>query len=206
MSENELPVSEAKDRIILELPFDETLSFLKKELKRKKRTPYWLSFVFGLLFMFILRGIYLLTHLFPIGEYFLAILLSFVFLIPLIFLHEFIHGFAFRIKGAKKIQYGIIWKSFAAYAVAVDFEYNYKQFRFIALAPLVLISVLLTGLMFSPFLSTFWKQVCYFTFLQHYLACIGDILSLSYFYRLKDRNIVTYDDVDKRISYFVEKE
>ena len=209
MSENTIPV-EKRGRILVVLPFDKTLSFLVKELKKKKRTPYLILFFAGFIASLI-GGVFMFVHIFSnvgfsIWNLIFPFLLSFAFLVLIIPLHEIIHGIAFQMKGAKKIRYGILWRSLAAYAVAVDFECNYKQFRFIALAPLMIISIFLIIFITIPIFPPFWKSVCYFGFMQHYTSCIGDILLLSYFYRLKGRNIIAWDDIDNRISYFIEVE
>jgi len=209
MLENTTSVEE-KGRILVTLPFDKTISFLIKELKNRKRTPYLIFFLLGCIIsliggFFLFRQIFLQESL-SIWLFILSFLLSFVFLILITPIHELIHGIAFRMEGAKKIRYGVMWKSLAAYAVAVDFECNYKQFQFIALAPLFIISIFLIAFICMPLLSSFWIAICFFVFFQHYTSCIGDILLLSYFYRLKGRNIVAWDDVDNRVSYFIEKD
>lgn len=192
-------------QILVELPFDNTVPFLIKELKRKKRTPYLIGFFIGLIFIFIVGFIlfrhYVISENASFWNIFFGFLLSFPALVLLAPIHELIHGIGFRIKGAKKIKYGIMWRSFAAYAVADDFICNYKQYRFIALLPFFLLPIFLIPFLFFS-IPVFWKILCYFTLLQHYLSCIGDILSLSYFYRFKNRDFVTWDNVEQGMSYY----
>ena len=57
-------------------------------------------------------------------------------------LHEMVHGLMFRWYGAKDVRYGVIWRYLMFYAVAHLFPVNYQQFRYIALAPFVVISLL----------------------------------------------------------------
>lgn len=119
----------------------------------------------------------------------------------LILIHELIHGVALKILGAKEVSFGADLRKFIFYAEANLFVMNRREFTFIALAPLVLVKVVsLTGMFFSlgtPYFYFWGMLMCI-----HSLFCAGDIGILSVFYRHKASDIYTYDDHEKKISYF----
>jgi hypothetical protein len=73
--------------------------------------------------------------------------LVFIFLLLLIVLHELVHGLAMRLYGARP-RYGFLWKALAFYATAPGYTFPRRQYLTIALAPLVVLSLLAILLMF----------------------------------------------------------
>jgi hypothetical protein len=69
-----------------------------------------------------------------IGLVFIAIVLT-------IILHELTHGLVMRLFGAKP-KYGILWKGLMFYATSPGYAYHRNNYVAIALAPFVIISIL----------------------------------------------------------------
>jgi len=119
----------------------------------------------------------------------------------LIPLHEYIHVLAYQSQGAKETSYDANFKKFYFMALANGFVANKKEFRIVALAPFVSISlVLLVSLFIVP---PIWKFTCIGVFMTHTLCCGGDFSLMSYFEFHKDKTIVTYDNTDEGRSYFL---
>ena len=131
-----------------------------------------------------------LTHLF----YGFAIAF---FLLPI---HEFIHVLAYKSQGALHTSYDANLKKFYFLAVADKFVANKREFQIVALAPIVVISSLFGVLLF--FTSPLWTVTILGTLLVHTAFCSGDFGMLSYFDFHKDKDIVTFDDKEGRVSYF----
>lgn len=115
-------------------------------------------------------------------------------------LHELIHGWMFRWYGAKDVRYGVIWKKLMFYAVAHAFAVNYRQFRYIALAPFAVISLLLIAAFLM--VSAPWKALLLGVLVFHSLCCAGDFGLCAYFYRFRGRQPLSFDDADQDMTYF----
>jgi hypothetical protein len=124
----------------------------------------------------------------------------FLFLIPI---HEYIHVLAYKSQGAQHTSYDANWKKFYFMALADKFVANKQEFRIVALAPFVVINT--TLILVWPWVEGLWSFTILGTLLMHTAACSGDFGILSYFYFHKDKDIITYDDVGNKISYFYGK-
>ena len=78
-----------------------------------------------------------------IGKSFEFYALGFCGLLPLIPLHELIHGLFYKIDGAPAVQYKANFKKFIFYAMADQYVINFSSFVALALAPFVIINSLL---------------------------------------------------------------
>ena len=170
----------------------------------KKRTKYSVIFylcnlaVFGLAGYFFMQGFnsldYDLGNRFTQFAYGLAIAF---FLVPI---HEYIHVLAYKSQGADKTSYDANLKKFYFMALADKFVANKKEFEVVALAPFVVISNILTMLLFI--VNSNWILTIVGVLLTHTAMCSGDFGLLNYFEFHKAKNVVTYDDVENKISYF----
>ena len=88
-------------------------------------------------------------------------------------------------------------------AMADKFVANEKEFKRVALAPILVISFLL--MLGVLFVSPLWKLSLAGTFLTHSAFCSGDFALLSYFKVHSDKDVVTYDDKSNKVSYFYAK-
>jgi pilus assembly protein TadC len=77
------------------------------------------------------------------------------------------------------------------------------QFKIVALAPFVIISLcLLVLIIVLPGLLKISLSVFLFV---HATMCAGDFALLNLYFLNRDKEIYTWDDVDKKEAYFYEK-
>ena len=88
-------------------------------------------------------------------------------------------------------------------ALADKFVANRKEFQIVALLPFIVIST--TLLILLCFAGQVWSFTILGVLLTHTAFCSGDFGLLSYFDYHKDKDVVTYDDIENRISYFYGK-
>ena len=115
-------------------------------------------------------------------------------------LHEYIHVIAYKINGATNTSYDAKLKKFYFIALADKFVANKREFQIVALAPFLIISIILIGIIFL--VNENWRLSIMATLLAHTAMCSGDFGLLSYFAYHSDKDIVTYDVVENNISYF----
>jgi hypothetical protein len=118
----------------------------------------------------------------------------------LIPLHEGIHMMAYKLMGARQTRMVAHWKRFYFLAIADGFVANRSEFRIVALAPFVVISLLLSLL--SVGLGPMAALSLRFALFVHAAFCSGDFALLSYFESHKDREMLTVDDFQAGISRF----
>lgn len=121
----------------------------------------------------------------------------------LIPMHEYIHVLAYKSQGAKQTSYDANIRKFYFMALAHKFVANKREFRVVALAPIVVISVCLIVLLF--FTDQLWTFTVLGVLLTHTAFTSGDFGLLSYFDFHRDKDVVTFDDVENKISYFYGK-
>ncbi len=180
----------------------ELVPFIRTYMKKRTRYSvfYYLSniIVFGLVGYYFFLDYnspnYSLSNRFTHFSYGLAI--AFV-LLPL---HEYIHVLAYKSQGAINTSYDANLKKFYFMALADRFVANKKEFEIVALAPFIIITTIL--LLFLFFVNTSWALTISGILLAHTAMCSGDFGLLSYFQFNKEKQTVTYDDVENKISYF----
>jgi len=123
----------------------------------------------------------------------------------LIVIHELIHAVAYRLVGARKLSFGMQIRKFVFYVLSDREVLNYHQFKIVALAPAVVISVLsLTALLI------FNQQPVFYFFLPvfgiHSVFCNGDFGLLCFFQNRSDHEILTFDVKSEGKTYFYGKE
>lgn len=135
-----------------------------------------------------------------LSDFSLGIALFFL-LVPI---HELIHGFMYRKAGASNVSYKAEWKKLVFYAMADKFVTYKKPFLYIALAPFVVISSLLVLVIFLAPASQYfiWLGALF----MHSAGCSGDFALVSYFYTFWEKDPVTFDDVEMKVSYFYIKQ
>lgn len=127
----------------------------------------------------------------------LGLALALTVLVPV---HEGIHGLAYKMAGAPRVQFGSDIRKFIFFAMADHFVVGRRQFHLVALAPFAAINFFsLLGIFFAP-LTYQWLLMG--VLLMHTGACAGDFAMLSFFRRHRQEEIYTYDDVAGGMSYF----
>ncbi len=125
------------------------------------------------------------------------------FSLLLVPVHEYIHLLAYKLNGAARTSLDAHLKKFYFMALADQFVASKREFQCIALAPFVVITLLLTALLCM--IQPDWMITVMATLLLHTAMCSGDFGLLSYMECQQDKQPVTYDDVAAKISYFYGK-
>lgn len=131
----------------------------------------------------------------------LAIVFSFT---ALVVVHELLHAVAYLLTGARRISFGLILKKFIFYAMADRQVIARGAFRFVALAPLVVISMAcLVGFLLNKnvTLDYFFLSVMSL----HSLFCAGDIAMLAFYNIYPDEEIFNYDNRSEGKTYFYKR-
>jgi len=185
-------------RLLDELPHAELIPFVQRAMALPTfwARAYW--------FLIVVGGVSLLA-LIPLGplpwglglsRLGLGLALAFL-LVPL---HEGMHALAYRWVGAKQTSFDAVWRKFYFMALAHRFVADERAFRLVALMPFGAITGL--GLVASLWLPTQWAYVLWGLVFAHASFCSGDFALLSYFESRRPLEVVTYDDADRKISYF----
>lgn len=191
-------------RQILVIPYSELLNFVMDYLRRKSGLMvfFWTS---CLIFLSIVIKVRI-----NIAGYFLVRNIIFhsalgLIIIPLLSIpvHEVLHIIPFYFSGAKNIRVGMDLKQYLFYVTAHRHVATPLQFRIVAFTPFLIIS---TGLIFLIFLLPgLWKWSLSLFLFVHATMCAGDFALLNLYFLNRDKKIFTWDDVDKKESYFYEE-
>jgi len=131
------------------------------------------------------------------------IVFGFLLTLALVPVHELIHALAYKLMGAKKTSFDANLKRFYFLAIADQFVTSRQEFKIIALAPFLVISL---ALLIASFLVNDGWKITIFTMLTiHSFACSGDFGLLSYFEYNRKKEVVTYDDKENKVSFFYGK-
>lgn len=174
-------------------------------IKNLKSRSVWMIFFWGVQ---IVGGLVLLALIFYRGFYqnmnwaFLIAtsglgLLAATLWLPI---HEFTHVLVYKFLGAKNTSYDANWKRFYFVALADRFVVNYQEFIPLALGPFVVISIITLSATFysEPYGQCFWLAM----FLSHSNMCAGDFALLNFMHAHRKENILTFEDVNLKMSYF----
>lgn len=185
-----------------QLEHRELVPFIRTHLK--KPTKYSILYYGSNFLVFAIAGYGFVTGMhspdYNIGDRFTHFAYGLAIAFALIPIHEFIHVLAYKSQGAANTSYDANLKKFYFMALADQFVASKKEFEVIALAPFVLIT---SALIISVFIvNEKWELTISGILLAHTAMCSGDFGLLSYFDFNKDREIITYDDINKKITYF----
>lgn len=184
------------------LEHKELVPFIRTYMK--KRTKYSVFYYVSNLMVFGLAGFYFVAgynlQTYDLGDKFAHFAYGLAIAFALLPLHEYIHVLAYKSQGAKNTSYAANLKKFYFMALADKFVANKKEFEVVALAPFAVITAILIVLLFI--VSSDWTLTIIGILFTHTAMCSGDFGLLSYFEFNKKRQVVTYDDVESKISYF----
>lgn len=184
------------------LHHQELVPFLQTYLKKK--TKYSIFYYAINIFIFGFTGYLFMAGYgkpgFSFGDRFMHFSYGLAIAFALVPLHEYIHALAYKAQGAKNTSYDANLKKFYFMALADQFVASKREFVFVALAPFVCISALL--IVPICFAHANWPLSFSAALLAHTSMCAGDFGLLSYFAFHKDKELVTYDDVSTKTSYF----
>lgn len=150
-----------------ELPDDYQLVW-KGDFKENKKLFYFLNF--GSLILLVPFLIIYFVFIFDLNGYPNELWIMLILYIPIIIIHELIHGIFFKMARNVKIKFK--FHGFAASCSAPDFYFGKKHYFIAGLAPAIIISLgLLIPLLFVEGLTF---AVLYLLFCFHFGGCIGD--------------------------------
>jgi len=198
---------EANGYVLLdEMNHEEIKPFVKNYIKKRTwfSSIYYLSVLisFSLLVFFCVKIHHSQNH--PVSGILFRAALGVLLTFALVPFHEWIHGLAYKLLGAKNTSYEVHFKKFYFLAIADKFVTSKGEFKIIALAPFLIISV---GLLIASFLTGgLWKVTLYTALLIHSIACSGDFALLSYFEFNQKKDVVTFDDKENKVTFFFGRE
>lgn len=157
---------------------DHYLLDIEIDLQKNRKLAIWLNTLpllalipLGILFWLLVKAFP--NKIFPgegTGNLFIFGLILLGSFLLLLVLHEFIHGLVMKHYSKEKGKFG--FTGFYAYAGNDSFYFDKPSYIRIALAPALMISILLTLAML--FLNGFWFISLYFLFSMHLIGCVGD--------------------------------
>ncbi len=123
-------------------------------------------------------------------------MISFFVLVPI---HELIHGFVYKIAGAKDIRFGVSLQQGYAYAIAHNFVAHRLVFAWVAISPFIVInSILVLGAIILPQYAFYLIGVL----LLHIAGTAGDFSMLNYLWFQRHQEVFTFDDAVEHKTYF----
>ena len=187
---------------ILELNFDDMIPFVLSTI-RKKGLMSWLYAAVNVIGLSGI-GIYSIWGFCTgwinwsgfIIQLILGIFAGSLIIIPF---HELLHGLAYKILGAKKIQFGANLQQFFFYVTANRFPVNRKELYFLAMLPFITVNTVL--LMVVIFWMPQYTILLGFLLFSHNLMCIGDFAMANYVSN-ENEEVFTYDETEEKKSYF----
>lgn len=189
-----------------QLAIDDLVPFLQKALKIKNIYSYgyngFTALSFGIL-IYVIFSQYSYDGFIDIGYGVSMASYGMLIAILLIPVHEWIHGMAYKLAGAKTVKYEANWRKLYFVATAHHFVTSYKWFKIVALAPFTVVAVISS--IASVILPGHYKIPALALLFVHTIFCSGDFGLLTYMKSIKGEDPVTFDDLDNRISYFYVK-
>jgi len=195
---------QTKYRQILKIPYDELVNFVLEYIRRK--TGVMVSF-WSVCMIFLGIAVYIRINI--TGYYELKSIVSHTLLGLIIFplliipIHEALHIIPFLMAGARKIRIGMDLKQYIFYVTAHRHVITSGQFRFVALVPFVIINIILLIMIWS--LPGLWKWSLSLFLFVHTTMCAGDFAFLNFYHINRKKKIYTWDDADRKESYFYEE-
>lgn len=188
--------------LLEELGHKDLVPFIRNYMNKRTKYAvfyYLINFIaFALVGYLFIQGYHLPSYSF--GDRFTYFSYGLALAFALLPLHEYIHVIAYKSQGAIHTSYDANFKKLYFMALADKFVANKREFEVVALAPFILItSALLLSLIVA---KSPWTLTITSVLLAHTAMCSGDFGLLSFFEFHQDKNPVTYDDIEHKISYF----
>ena len=195
---------QSKYRELLKISYDELIDFVLDYIRSRSEVMifFWLIcaiFLFNAITVRInITGYFPLKNI--MSHSFLGLILFPVLLIPI---HEIIHIITYLLLGARRIRFGMDLRQYMFYVTAHRYVTGKRSFIVVALAPFITVSVILVFLILL--LPGLWKWSLSILLFVHATMCAGDFALMNFYYLNRGKKIYTWDDFDKKISYFYEE-
>jgi len=193
-------------RPVKELKFNEILMFVLENIRVKNAGTVFYVFI-NLLFISLITGISVygfMQDAFTFKTFITCLgwgtLAGSLLIIPI---HEGLHALAFLIIGARKIRFGADLRQMIFYATSDNFVAGRKGFFVVALAPFVIINLVLLSVGYYGNIEV--RLFLAVMLLLHNIMCIGDFGMLSFFMQHKDKELFTFDNLATKTAWFYEK-
>lgn len=195
---------QSKYRQILKIPYEDLVTFVLDYLRRKSALMvfFWSScIVFMGIALFVRINI---SGYFPFKNIFMHSMLGLV-IFPLVYIpvHELLHIIPYYLTGARNIRVGMDLKQYMFYVTAHRYVATELQFRFVALVPYLVTSIVILFLVLS--LPGLWKWSFSLFLFVHATMCAGDFAMLNFYSLHRGKKIYTWDDFDEKAAYFYEE-
>jgi hypothetical protein len=197
---------EANGFVLLDsLEHRDIVPFIQTYLKKNTLFTYvyYLSNLLAVLLLILYAYLNYSSNNLSVSDIITKLSIGIVAAFLLIPVHEYIHALAYKSQGAPNTSYDANLRKFYFMAMADNFVANRKEFCIVALAPFVTISI--TLLLLLGFVSLSNSLLVIGTLLVHTAFCSGDFGLLCYFDFHTNKEVVTYDDKTKGLSYFFGK-
>jgi hypothetical protein len=184
----------------------ELLAFLNEQNKSKGLffNIYLVCLIIPIPFLSYFLTLHILRDDIAILEAILFCLLGIGLVLIFIPVHELLHALGYQLIGAKNISYFANLKRFYFATISDKSVINLVEFKIVALMPFL--TVLICAISLFPFVDIEWQIATLSFVATHNLFCGGDFSLLNYLQNNKHQGIVTYDDKEKKETYFyVEK-
>lgn len=193
--------------ILKTIHYDSIIGFVFDNIKKRSIPSFFYhSLNLITLITLIVVSIFLfsnddLTFRIFIKYFFSGLVAGSVIVIPF---HELFHALAYKIVGAPKILFGMDLKQMIFYVAADRFITGKMQFIIVALAPFVILNLLVIIWLFNfPSAGNIILGITFMLF--HNIMCIGDFAMLAYFYRNRKKELYTFDIPEDRQSFICER-
>jgi hypothetical protein len=191
-------------RQILKIPYDDLVPFVIDYIRRRSGLMvfFWSAcIVFLGIALFVRINI---SGYFPLRNIFFHSCLGLIFF-PLLYIpvHELLHVIPYYFTGARNIRIGMDLKQYMFYVTAHRHVATKNQFRFVALVPFMLTSLVI--IYFILTLPSLWKWSLSLFLFVHATMCAGDFAMLNFYSLHRGRKIYTWDDFDEKAAYFYEE-
>ena len=179
----------------------ELITFLQVYIN--KRTVYSLFYYVWNILLFMVF-LYMLFRDYDEPQYtfddqFYPLLYGWLIAFLLIPVHEYIHILPFKSQGATQTKLSVYFRKLIVAATAHHFVTDRKETAIITLSPFVIITILLLICFFM--LDPTWHMTIITTLSAHSGFCIGDFGIMSYFQFNRDKELVSYDDMNDKVTY-----
>ncbi|HLN20077.1 MAG TPA: DUF3267 domain-containing protein [Bacteroidales bacterium] len=190
--------------LIKRISYDDIISFVLANIM--KTTPLTLIFwVFCAFFLFV--AVYTRFSIAGLYDYKFIFLHSILGLVVLPILsvpvHEGLHIVPYYISGARNIRAGMNLRQLIFYVTAHRYVADRKTFSIVAAFPWFVISIILFILIII--MPPLWKWSFSLLLFLHSTMCAGDFALLNFYFIKRGKKIYTWDDADKKESYFYQE-
>ena len=189
----------ARFKLLYQLRHEELTAFAVEYYRHKKSAVTAAHSAFCLLTGIAWALVGFLQH-HPLGAWLMtlgnSVWISLLLVLPF---HEWIHGLACQMFGARRVSYRASWRKLYVCAVAHHLVLGARAFAWVALAPFLIITFLLVG---ATFWFTGWQFFLLAVLMIHTAGTSGDFALLNFLWWHRGAEVYNYDDAINQVTYF----